>query len=88
MMGNYMGYKAILLELESSRQAGADDLKTYFPELNVPEGLTFADLEAAEQMVFDWEEGSDYRAFGLVLRVFENLSAAVLAAQRGRVRPE
>ena len=36
--------KAGSLELERSRQAGADDLKIYFPELKVPEGITWHDL--------------------------------------------
>jgi hypothetical protein len=58
-------------------------LKIYFPELKVPQGLTWEDLEVAEQMVFDWEENPDsHRAFGLVLRVFEHLTMAVLAAQK------
>jgi hypothetical protein len=75
--------KADLLELQRSRQAGADDLKTYFPELKVPQGLTWDDLEVAEKMVFDWEENPEsHRAFGLVLRVFEHLTMAVLAVQR------
>jgi hypothetical protein len=77
--------KAGLLELERSRQAGARDLKTYFPELNAPEGLTMADLEVAEQMIFDWEEKPEsHRAFGLALRVFEHLEAALHAARKGR----
>lgn len=81
--------KASVLELESSRQAGADDdLRTHFPELNVPQGLTLADLEAAEDMVLEWENNGEYRAFALVLRVFEHLTAAVQAAQRGLVRAE
>jgi hypothetical protein len=78
--GNYMVDKAGALELERSRQAGADDLKTYFPELNVPSGITWHDLEVAEQMVFDWENGGDYRAFGLAIKIYEYLRAAVLAA--------
>jgi hypothetical protein len=78
--------KAGLLELERSRQAGADDLKTYFPELKVPYGVTWHDLEVAEQMVFDWEEKPEsHRALGLVLRVFEHLRAVVLAAEKDRL---
>jgi hypothetical protein len=80
-VGNYMVDKARLLELELSRQAGADDLKTYFPELKVPFGVTWHDLEVAEQMVFDWENGGDYRAFGLAIKIYECLRAAVLAAE-------
>jgi hypothetical protein len=77
--------KAESFQLENGRQAGADDLKTYFPELNVPDGLTLADLEVAEQMVFSWEENPDsHRAFGLVLKVFEHLTAAILAARKER----
>jgi hypothetical protein len=72
---------ARFLELELSRQAGADDLKTYFPELKVPFGVTWHDLEVAEQMVFDWENGGDYRAFGLAIKIYECLRAAVLAAE-------
>jgi hypothetical protein len=68
--------------LQESRQAGADDLSTYFPELRIPAGLTWRDLEVAEQMVFDWENDDDWRAFGLVLRVFEHLRAAVLEAEK------
>jgi hypothetical protein len=73
--------KASLLELERPRQAGEDELKTYFPELKVPYGVTWHDLEVAEQMVFDWENGCDYRAFGLAIRIYEYLRAAVLAAE-------
>jgi hypothetical protein len=40
-------------------------------------------LEVAEQMVFDWEEKPEsHRAFGLVLRVFEHLTMAILVAQK------
>ena len=47
------------------------------PTWNVPR------LEVPEQMVFDWEKNPDsHRAFGLVLRVFEHLTMAVLAAQK------
>ena len=74
--------KVNLLELERSRQAGADDLKTYFPELKVPYGVTWHDLEVAEQMVFEWEEGGDYRAFGLAIKIYEYLRAVVLAAEK------
>ena len=78
--------KADCLQLDTGGQAGADDLKTYFPELNVPDGITWKDLEVAEQMVFDWEEKPEsHRAFGLVLRVFEHLRAAVLAAEKDRL---
>ena len=76
--------KADCLQLDNGRQAGADDLKKYFPELDVPSGLTFVDLEAAEQMVFDWEDGGDHRAFALVLRIFEHLEAARHAALKGQ----
>jgi hypothetical protein len=87
----YMVDKAGLLELERSRQAGVDDLKTYFPDLSVPEGLTLADLEAAEQMVFDWEDGDEedkprYRAIVLVIKVFEHFMGALRAA--GKVHLE
>jgi hypothetical protein len=82
--------KADLLELDNQRQAGADDLKIYFPELNAPEWLTLADLEVAQQMVFDWEDGSEdykprYRAFVLVLKVFEHLDAARRAAGKAHL---
>jgi hypothetical protein len=73
--------KAGLLELELARQAGADDLKTYFPELKVPLGVTWHDLEVVERMVFDWEEGGDTRAFGLAIKIYEYLRAAVLAVE-------
>ena len=73
--------KADLLEQDWARQAGADDLKTYFPELKVPYGVTWHNLEVAEQMVFDWENGGDYRAFGLAIKIYEYLRAAVLAAE-------
>jgi hypothetical protein len=44
-----------------------------------------ADLEVAEQMIFDWEEKPEsHRAFGLALRVFEHLEAALHAARKGR----
>jgi hypothetical protein len=56
-------------------------LKTYFPELKVPYGVTWRDLEIAEQMVFDWENGGDYRAFGLAIKIYEYLRTAVLAAE-------
>jgi hypothetical protein len=62
----------------------ADDLKTYFPELNVPRGITWHDLEVAEQMVFDWEDGSDSRAFGLAIKIYEPLRKAVLAAEKNQ----
>jgi hypothetical protein len=81
--GNYMVDKADCLKLNNGRQAGANDLETYFPELKIPHGLTWEDLEVAEQMIFDWEEKPDsHRAFGLVLRVFERLMMAVLAARK------
>lgn len=76
--------KADCLHLDNGRQAGADDLKTYFPELKVPEWLTWKDLEVAEQMIFDWEEKPEsHRAFGVILRVFEHLTTAILVAQKG-----
>jgi hypothetical protein len=82
--------KADFLKLDNGGQAGADDLKIYFPELSVPEGLTLKDLEEAEQMVFDWEDGDEdykprYRAIVLVLKVFEHLMAAVRAAGKARL---
>jgi hypothetical protein len=56
-----------------------NELKRYFPELDAPDGLTLADLESAEQMVFDWEEGRDFRALTLVVRLYEHLKAAARA---------
>ncbi len=77
-----MDDKAGVRPYTDSRQAGADeDLRRYFPELDVPGGLTLADLEAAEQMVFDWEDNGDWRAFGLVLNIFQHLLAASRVAQ-------
>jgi hypothetical protein len=51
-------------------QAGAS------ANLRVPDGLTVADLEAAEDMVYEWHESGDYRAIDVVIKVYEHLTAA------------
>jgi hypothetical protein len=69
-LGNYMVDKAECHQLDNAGQAGPDDdLKRYFPELDVPAGITFVDLEAVELMIDDWYEKPDAcRPFGLALR--------------------
>jgi hypothetical protein len=55
-------------------QAGAS------ANLQVPNGLTVEDLEAAEGMILEWHESGDYRAIDVVIKVYEHLTA------RARVR--
>jgi hypothetical protein len=43
-------------------------------------GVTWHDLEVAERMVFDWEEGDETRAFGLAIKIYEYLRAVVVLA--------
>ncbi len=59
-----------------SGQAGAS------ANLQIPDGLTLEDLEAAEGMIIDWKESHDYRAVDVALKVYEHLTAA--ARVRGR----
>jgi hypothetical protein len=74
--------KAEFLQIDGGGQAGTDDLKTYFPELKVPLGVTWQDPEAAEEMIEDWEESPEPRAFGLAIKIYEHLREAVLAAEK------
>ena len=57
-------------------QAGAS------ANLQIPDGLTLEDLEAAEEMVIEWKESHDYRAIDVVIKIFEHLTAAARARQQ------
>ena len=67
--------------LSDSRQAGVD-LKKLFSDLHVPKGLTIEDLIEAEDMVLDWQDGSDYRALALVSKLYEHLRARDRSGER------
>jgi hypothetical protein len=57
--------------------------------LQIPDGLTAEDLEAAEEMVLDWKEEGDYRAIDLVVMVYKYLAGASLGGRSGpRSTPE
>ena len=56
-------------------QAGAS------ANLQIPEGLTVADLEAAEGMILEWHGSGDYRAIDVVIKVYEHLTAAARVRQ-------
>jgi hypothetical protein len=54
--------------------------KALFPGLQVPEGLTFEDLERGGEMVFAWERhdnefADDFRGLRLVAKLYEYLRA-------------
>jgi hypothetical protein len=58
-------------------QAGAS------ANLQILDGLTIGDLEAAEDMILEWHESGDYRAVDVVIKVYEHLTAAALGALSG-----
>ena len=76
--------KAGSLKLDSGGQAGADEVLRYFPDLEIPEGLTLADLEKAEDMVMDWCDGRELRAIVLVSKLFRHLEEARRATLSGK----
>ena len=58
--------------------------QTLFPELTIPEGLSFEDLERGGEMVFAWVRGddefaADFRGLNLVAKLHEYLRAAAVA---------
>jgi hypothetical protein len=68
--------KAQMEVLNSERQAGADDVRRWFPNLRIPGGLTFADLYDAEDMALNWRDEGEPRALELVVTIYERLTAA------------
>lgn len=60
-----------------------------FPELVLPEGITFADLEDAAALIMAWEhdaqpfeDGSDFRGLMVAAKVYELLAARAAANKR------
>ena len=68
----------------ADRQAGEDDWKRLFPKLRISKGLTFADVEAAEDLVYEWDDSGEPRPLQLVVTIYEFLTAARLANERGK----
>jgi hypothetical protein len=69
------------------QQVKAKTRHPIFPNLVIPDGLTFEDLERGGDMVFAWarhddEFAGDFRGLMLVARVFEYLRAAA-SVRRG-----
>jgi hypothetical protein len=50
--------------------------------LQIPDGLTAEDLEAAEDMVLRWKEDGHYRAIDLVVTVYKYLTEVGRARQK------
>jgi hypothetical protein len=76
VLGKYMVDKAQNDTLNTDRQAGADELERWFPEIaaRAPPGITLVDLEAAEQIIYDWRDGGEHRALIAALKVYERLA--------------
>ena len=67
--------------------------KALFPDLKVPEGLTFEDLERGGEMVFAWERNDDefaddFRGLRLVAKLYEYLRAVDLARSGTKLRTD
>jgi len=75
--------KAQMSVPNAERQAGADDIKRWFPNLRIPDGISFADLYDAEGIVLNWDDEGEPRALELVVTIYEHLTAARAANSAG-----
>ena len=67
--------------MRSKKEVTSEVREALFPGLQVPEGLTFEDLERGGEMVFAWERNDDefaddFRGLRLVAKLYEYLRAA------------
>lgn len=65
----------------SSKVGEPVDWRVFYPNLSLPDGLTFEDVRGAAQLVHDWQL-NEQTPVELVVKVYEYLAAA--AANPGR----
>lgn len=67
------------LPIADDNQAGAGGalpLRAWFPDVEVPAGLTLEDLARAASLVREWEHDDEWSGIPVVVRIYRELRSA------------
>lgn len=63
--------------LGAARDDSACSWRAWFPDLQIPDGLTFDDLKVAAVLIRAWQDDEESTAIPLAARLVEHFRAAV-----------